>query len=313
MTRELVLWLIQQGHQPRHLSARSTTGDDILTLGLKEAILLREQGQARLSLALLQRMQQTGLQSPWITDNAARALFDMGQQQLALAQWRQLRKHPDQAVRRVAADTLQQVVRPFVEQLHQLCARHDWSIRHLPTIESSDDGDILLQLLNEAIAAREANRLDLSLALIGEALERGWTSPWLQDNQARALVHQGRRDEACSIWESLQHHDDSTAAAEARKMLGQYQPARISHPVRDRVRELDQEGQSREADTTLLNGLVEAPDDTILWSLLEERQTTGERRPGTPLDQGLAISNQKMAAEEAFLSHLESLINKAKP
>ena len=310
MTRELVLWLLQQGHEPRHLTSRSAAGEDVLTLGLKEAIHLREQGQAQLSLALLQRMQQAGLQSPWINDNAARALVDVGQPQLALAQWRRLRQDPDEAVQRVASDTLQQVLRPFMERLHELCANHHWSIRHLPAIEAAGDGDLLLQVLNEAIAAREANRPDLSLALIGAALERGWSSPWLQDNQARALVHQGRRDEACSIWETLQHHEDSTAADEARKMLGQYQPARISHPVRDRVRELEQAGQSSEAEAVLLDGLVMTPDDELLWTLLQERQPAESQQASALLDQELADVNRRLAAQERFLAHLEALLTK---
>ena len=306
MTRELVLWLLEQGHQPVHLRPRITSGVEALTLGLQEAIALRERGESAISLQLLQKLQSEGFDSGWISDNAARALVDLEQIPQAVSIWEQLIKSDDPEVAGVACDTLQKVLQPFLQELDDLCRRHSWQRKHLPEPNSQPADNFTLALLNEAIATREANRTDLSLALIEAALRRGWDNPWLHDNQARALVHQGRRTEACAIWARLQHHDDPTAAAEARNMLGQYEPRRISHPIREQIEALDQDGKHDEAEQLLLETLVSEPDDTTLWALLEQRQSKDAEHPNGLLDQELAAVNKRLAAEEQLLAYIEA-------
>ena len=101
------------------------------------------------------------------------------------------------------------------ETLRCHCALVGWQPRHLPTQGTAREP----QLLEELIACREAGRADLSLELIQLADQAGWQSPWLEDNRARALVHQQQLWRAAAIWRQLQAGADSGAAAAAAPML----------------------------------------------------------------------------------------------
>ena len=69
------------------------------------------------------------------------------------------------------------------ETLHRHCILLGWQPQHLPAQGAATE----LQLLEELIACREAESVDLSLKLIAIADQAGWQSPWLEDNRARAL------------------------------------------------------------------------------------------------------------------------------
>ncbi|WP_042502938.1 HEAT repeat domain-containing protein [Parasynechococcus marenigrum] len=101
------------------------------------------------------------------------------------------------------------------ETLRRHCALVGWQPRHLPAQGAATEP----QLLEELIDCREAERADLSLELIKIADLAGWQSPWLEDNRARALVHQQQSWRAAAIWRKLQAGEDSGAAAAAVKML----------------------------------------------------------------------------------------------
>ena len=101
------------------------------------------------------------------------------------------------------------------ETLRRHCALVGWQPRHLPAQGLATEP----QLLEELIACREAGRADLSLDLIQLADQAGWQSPWLEDNRARALVHQQQLWRAAAIWKELQAGEDSGAAAAAAPML----------------------------------------------------------------------------------------------
>ena len=101
------------------------------------------------------------------------------------------------------------------ETLRRHCALVGWQPRHLPAQGAATEP----QLLEELIACREAGRADLSLELIKIADLAGWKSPWLEDNRARALVHQQQFWRAVEIWRKLQAGEDSGAAAAAGTML----------------------------------------------------------------------------------------------
>lgn len=82
------------------------------------------------------------------------------------------------------------------------------------------EAELLLQAcLEEAIALREAGRSQLSLELLQAAEQAGLSSPWLIDNQARALVELEQRQSACALWERLIEHSDTAAAENARTMM----------------------------------------------------------------------------------------------
>ena len=307
MTRELVLWLLEQGHQPVRLRPSS---DDPVRDALEEAIALRELGNPQLSLAMLQRMHEVGLQSPWIQDNVARAWVDLGEQQRAIALWQELLQHNDRALAEQAADTLQAMLRPLREALQASCDRHHWAVRHLPPLAEPPAGNLLLAILQEVIDSREGQRPTLSLELIEISRAHGWNSPWLEDNQARALIHLGRHGEACTIWERLQHDADSAVAGEAVRMLGQYQPERIRHPLQDQLEALDADGRHDEAQTLLLEALSRDPDDALLWPLLEQRLQPQQAAGSELLATELEPVNRRLAAQECLLNHLEARLQR---
>ena len=71
---------------------------------LKEAIQLRESGDAQASLDVLEQSLADGLKSPWIEDNRARALVMLERRAEALAIWERLAAGEDEGVREMAAE-----------------------------------------------------------------------------------------------------------------------------------------------------------------------------------------------------------------
>jgi len=107
-----------------------------------------------------------------------------------------------------------------LDGLQALAARHGWSwVKFVP----SSSEEIEPALLEEAIASRESGAAAFSLELVEWALEAGFSSPWFQDNRARALVHLNREDEACALWKELALPHHSTALRDAAlEMLAHY-------------------------------------------------------------------------------------------
>ena len=303
VSRELVLWLIQQGHQPLHLRPSQP---DPLTAALDEAIALREQGKAVLSLELLHRLEAEGGSSAWITDNRARAELALGQATAAASLWRQLERHPDRQAAATASQMLDQLQRQLLEGLHHHCRFHSWQPRHLPSVDQPGGADVLQLALEEAIASREAQKPGLSLALMEEALQQGWQSPWLHDNRARALVNLGRGDEALAVWEDLSASADHAPAAMAREAIAQQREQHHVQTLLEQGRQRLEQGHAHEAEALLIDVWLKRPDDTTVLQLLErainaQRPTTGSDL----LDQELAVVNRQLALQERLQEVLE--------
>lgn len=303
VSRELVLWLLQQGHQPVHLRPGSP---DALTASLEEAIHLREQNQALLSLALLERLEAEGITSPWITDNRARAEHVLGRTGNAAALWQGLLNHHDAAAAEAAAEMLSHLQQRLLEGLHHHCSFHSWQPRHLPAPNAAASVAPLHLTLEEAIAAREAGRAGLSLALMEEALQQGWQSPWLHDNRARALVNLGRSEEAIEVWRELMAANDAAAAAMAREALAQQQAQQEREQQRQQAKQLLEQGERAKAQALLLNTWLQHPDDAGLLELMEQVQPAPEGSAGDALlQQELDTVNRRLALQEHLLSELE--------
>ena len=303
VSRELVLWLLQQGHQPVHLRPGSA---DALTASLEEAIHLREQNQAELSLALLERLEAEGFSSPWITDNRARAEHVLGRTGQAASLWQGLLNHPDAAAAEAASQMLSHLQERLLEGLHHHCSFHSWPPRHLPPPNAAHSGDALHLTLEEALSAREGGRAGLSLALMEEALQQGWQSPWLHDNRARALVNLGRSEEAIQVWRELMAAEDATAAAMAREALAQQQAQQEREQQRHQAQQLIERGERAQAQALLLNTWLQHPEDTGLLELMEQVQPAPEGSAGDALlEQELAMVNRRLALQEHLLGKLE--------
>lgn len=207
------------------------TGDDSggdppeLIALLEQAIELREQGLAQASLELLQQAQAAGFRSPWLQDNRARALVQLGRRFEAIGLWQQLEASGDPDLAAMAGPLAQTQGRELVADLQtrlgRVAAEHGASLEGLA---QAGDSPAALQeaILLEAIALRERGQAAASLALLDAAIEAGLPSGWLQDNRARALVHLQRPVEAVALWRQLQHHDDGALAQAAQQMLELY-------------------------------------------------------------------------------------------
>ena len=101
----------------------------------------------------------------------------------------------------------------------KLALSHNWMLQRLVSGLLSRDA-MEQALLEEATASREGGAAAFSLALMEWALSAGFTSPWLQDHRARALVNLQRLNEACDIWQQLaEPHNPDDVQSAAREML----------------------------------------------------------------------------------------------
>jgi hypothetical protein len=94
-----------------------------------------------------------------------------------------------------------------------------WQPRQLSPSRINGADELLQACLGEAIALREAGQAQLSLELLQAAEQAGLNSPWLLDNQARALVELEQRQAAYELWSRLLEHSDRTAAELAQSMV----------------------------------------------------------------------------------------------
>jgi hypothetical protein len=77
--------------------------------------------------------------------------------------------------------------------------------------------DVLLDACcRECIALREAGKADLSLALLEIVEIDGYTSHWLQDNRARALLAEGLPGQSLRLWEEIER--TAPAGSESSKV-----------------------------------------------------------------------------------------------
>ena len=106
--------------------------------------------------------------------------------------------------------------------VRELARSHHWTLQWM--VSGSLSREAMEQaLLEEAIASREGGAAHFSLALVEWALEAGYTSPWLQDNRARALINLQRPQEAFRLWQELaQPHHGQELRAAASEMLSFY-------------------------------------------------------------------------------------------
>ena len=142
------------GITPRHLDA-ATAQEDPLTALLEEAIALRTEQRADLSLQLLEIARSAGLASDWIEDNRARALLALDRIEEATT------------VLLVLCDSsIEAVAEAARSQLASLKGTEDEAPAHevAPTAE-----DVLTPLLEQAIALRELGDAKGSLQLLDQA------------------------------------------------------------------------------------------------------------------------------------------------
>ena len=255
---------------------------------LEEAIRLRDAKQFDASLQLLDAAIEQGIRGGWLDDNRARALHGLGRLEEARQLWAALRHVDDLTLQAVAEQMLQQLAldEQLVEHLRAvetLAQRHHWSLRRLSEQQASASA-FEFALLEEVILAREKGALSFSLELVELAIEAGFSSPWLLDNKARALVGQDQILEACRLWRELAEREDlEEMRPVAESMLRTYQrqeeqalKCQAERQWLDKAEQLQQSDLSA-AVQTLVKGLGEFPDshdiETRLLELLDNRRS----------------------------------------
>ena len=293
---------------------------DLTTPVLQQGIALRQAGAAALSLALLDRAAAAGLSSGWLQDNRARALVLLQRSEEARRIWQELLSSTDSSLQAVASEQLQQLaveerISGLWSQMQQLAAEQRWSFQHLsPEIQRYAPFESAL--LEEVISAREKGGASLALALIDQAEQAGFRSPWLRDNQARCLLVQGDVLEACTIWRELEACSEledvrSAAAGMLHSCRREAQRALVLQQEQlrlDRAEQLHQAGDRSAAVNQLVSGLIDRPDsarlEAALHGLLAQRRSV-EDPAWSELSPWLQRSELALEAHEALLIALE--------
>lgn len=276
LARELCLELLQQGLTPRQLRPGCRDRVELEGQLLEEAMTLRETGEVEGSLWLLDRSLALGFSNPWIHDNRARALVALGERQRARAIWLQLAEQATGALAETGMEMARLQERTLIEALRSINQRHGY---HNDKLEEGEP-DLLTRVLEELIRTREQNRPLLSLELAEETQRLGWRSPWLLDNQARALVALGRHAEAVTIWQTVAAGEDQIAATAADEMLGIYggrDPGMPGAGYPDWQIDRERAAQARQlrseqpgaAEVLLMQALLDLPDPRCCRQLLE--------------------------------------------
>jgi len=168
----------------------------------------------------------------------------------------------------------------------------------------------LEEALLEIIASRDAEATLLSLELIERCEQLGWRSPWLLDNRARCLVHQGRDDEAIAIWMQLHRHPDAAVAAIATDTLQALQQRPATAVQANRIRQLREENQPELWQPLLLEALLEASGENV--EPLEEQLAAASLDltppPGCPWEPDLLRQEFLLHLYEQQLKRLEELL-----
>lgn len=239
-------------------------GTDQQLQALKAAIQLREDGQLEASLELIDAALAAGETDPWWLDNKARVLVELNNLCEALSIWENIVATADEYIGQVASEMLAVHGPKLLAPLLNICEQNNWQPLYLAVNNQS----ILLQLLQELSASREAGEIDLSLKLIAQAKQLGFQSHWIDDNEARALVHLQREAEAVALWRNLESKNDLTIASMAAEMLAIYGPKVERRELQKQAEQFLEHGEPAAAEALLLNALLTDPNHAGCRELL---------------------------------------------
>lgn len=190
------------------------------------------------------------------------------------------------------------------EALLELCKLAGWLPQHLA---QPDQAPGLEEALLEIIATRDAEATRLSLELIVRCEQLGWRSPWLEDNRARCLVHQGLDQDAIAIWQQLLGAEDPAAAAIAADTLAALRRRPATAVQANRIRKLREENRPELWKPLLLQALLAhgSDPDGALEEVLAAAAGDQPTPPGTPWDPALLRQELLLELYEQQLNRLE--------
>lgn len=269
------------GISPRFLVKADPASIPLKSL-LNEAQALWQNARADLALLLLEAAQARGVRHGWIDDHRARALFQLQRRDEAEVIWQQLSVSANEALQKEALVMLSRLDLEKRQQFVFACAedlaeRYGWNLERM-TAAQMPSAAFEHSLLEEAIASREGDHAEFSLALMEHALDQGFRSPWLQDNRARALMQLDRAEEASAVWESILKRygrNGPGAVAEqmflvSRRKAQQQRHLRMDRERIEQVRHYQLDGDEQAALAELVDGLIDVPDRVVLEEALVE-------------------------------------------
>ena len=252
---------------------------DLQALILKEAIAARNDGAVELSLALLEQAIEHGYPSLWLAHHKALALRQMGDLAGAIGVWSELVEvegmpgFTEKVVKQLEATEQQLADQKRAEEeallngLHAALADANRVAAHIPTVEAwSEELDLQALILKEAIAARNDGAVELSLALLEQAIEHGYPSLWLAHHKALGLRALGELDAAIGIWSSLTVHSIKGFSDQVHSCLEETKQQQII----DSAAVAAQNGNLEFAIEALAQALVQNPDHQKLNAALAD-------------------------------------------
>ena len=278
----------QHSWEPTHLPNHETLDQelDLNVLLIKESFSARKKKKNQLSLELIDTGLDHGLDSPWLLDNKAQSLVNLGDFESAKIIWEGLLNCKGNAkILQTAQQSLdcleeskrqheEERPRQLIESFQEIANQHQWTFQNLPRLENLENGaDIEVICLKEAIIACNQDNPQLSILLLDTIMDYGYQSPWLSHNKAIALLKTKEHNAAISIWNALKESDNKNIAAKAHEFLA----LALRENNIERASSMAETGNTEEAVNFLVESLCKDPDckeySDQLKQLIEESLT----------------------------------------
>ena len=284
---------------------------DLSKLGaliLKEAIRLRKEGQAELSLQILELTTSAGFETDAINENKARALVNLKRNPEAVQILEDLLSSKKEETQESAKRILQNLSQHLLEQTKKILSTSGWQILHLPDNPPALLANLEPALLQEAIALRKAQHEKLSLAILDLSIKSGLKTDRIDDNRARALVNEEKYFEAVTIWDLLKNSKNAQVLKSANSMLKRFGNKGFQQRI---LQEVDSilltKKDKAQAVALLTDAILQNPSDQKFHEKLGEIaiMTTDNSHQSDQKFEELSAHSQALAGFDAFVTALE--------
>ena len=284
---------------------------DLSKLGaliLKEAIRLRKEDQAELSLQILELTTSAGFETDAINENKARALVNLKRNTEAVQILEDLLSSKKEETQESAKRILQNLSQHLLEQTKKILTTSGWQILHLPDNPPPLIAKLETALLQEAIALRKAKQDKLSLAILDLSIKSGLKTDRIDDNKARALVNEEKYFEAVTIWNLLKYSKIAQVQKSANSMLKRFSNKGFQQRILQEVDSILLTKKDKDQAVTLLtDAILQNPSDQKFHEKLGEIaiMTTHNSHQSDQKFEELSAHSQALAGFDAFVTALE--------
>lgn len=284
---------------------------DLSKLGaliLKEAIRLRKEDQAELSLQILELTTSAGFETDAINENKARALVNLKRNPEAVQILENLLSSKKEESQESAKRILQNLSQNLLEQSKKFLSTSGWQILHLPDNPPQLLAKLEPAILQEAIALRKAKQEKLSIAILDLSIRSGLKTDRIDDNKARALVNEEKYFEAVTIWNLLKNSKNAQVQKSANSMLKRFNNKGFQQRI---LQEVDSilltKKDNDQAITLLTDAILQNPSDQKFHEKLGEIaiMTTNNSHQSDQKFEELSAHSQALAGFDAFVTAME--------